>query len=1121
MLLDTQKRFVDIAAELVIAQIVRTGIGGGQVIENLRLLLAGGDERTHAIHERNGLFDASGEHSVDGIGRGALVFGHHLGARDEEIDDFRTHGGGVEFDALGRIALKRHVDRSAQRNVDALVGEQHGHDAQSAATQGERVGRARGALAYGEQAADGIEFVGDGHDAANALGGYLVARKTRAIMVGDGARNGVGFARGFSVIATHDALHAREFHDGARHQVGLAQERRALNVGRFPSANARVGRDRLSERHNAIGLRTRRAQFLLEHDRVEPLDVILQRKFQVFVIEEFRIVEARGHDALIAVDDVVFEFRIAVRGDQEFVRKRPIRVEQREIALVHEHGVNGDLLRNGQEQLVELAHHDRGEFGQVHDFGHGLRGKLGHKARFLLDGRDLLANRSLALCLGGNDEMLTQHIDEAVCRGNLPRPGRQEAMAARRVTRIKPRELNGDHGFAVHGEQPAHRAAEMLMARAPTLRARPVDGGDEILQNIGQKRIDLNGRGRFYGVHIFHAVLVAPFERACVNAFAAREAERGLRGVAVRIEGDFRRGAAKRFGQRLGCLGNVEHTYDEAARRGIHRDGPMGNARGVKRAGEGCAQLRGGVAQREGGQLLGSDFKRERLVCHGYLRLLALLRRLHADHVLQIARAACLRDGAHAQDIAHALGGGNHAARIEQVERMAAFEHIVVCGKRQARGQHAIAFSLVAVEFAEKHIGVGHFEVVRGELALVFQENVAVREVEAVGASAPHDIVDGIHALHVHGQTLQAIGDFRGNRVALKTAHLLEIGELGDLHTVDPDFPTEAPRTKRRAFPVVLDETNVMLSHRDANGFEAAQVEVLDIVGRRLHQHLELIIVLHTIRIFAITAIGGTAARLYIACAPRIGAERAQRSGRMKRASAYFVVVGLHNNAAVVCPIALQSQDDLLKRGRLGPGSFAHLQHSYMVEGPINRDSSTGNGPAVDGSEIAGIGGIGAIVTHHPEISLGNGVGIGDRDARRRFQRFGGFALRIGLILRDTVDVNDAIDKVDRLSTRCDNTLNQGSSRNDGIFESDDVTSLRASRIVGDFLGPHVVAHFDGVFHRPRRDGVGAHDEVLQEPYQRDDEDDVERPRKRLAGAGAKRARVMLTIGHETHILSN
>ena len=65
-------------------------------------------------------------------------------------------------------------------------------------------------------------------------------------------------------------------------------------------------------------------------------------------------------------------------------------------------------------------------------------------------------------------------------------------------------------------------------------------------------------------------------------------------------------------------------------------------------------------------------------------------------------------------------------------------------------------------------------------------------------------------ALHVHRQAFDAVGDFARNRLAFEAADLLEVGELGDLHAVQPDFPAQAPGAQRRRFPVVLDEADIV-----------------------------------------------------------------------------------------------------------------------------------------------------------------------------------------------------------------------------------------------------------------------------------------------------------------------
>ena len=54
------------------------------------------------------------------------------------------------------------------------------------------------------------------------------------------------------------------------------------------------------------------------------------------------------------------------------------------------------------------------------------------------------------------------------------------------------------------------------------------------------------------------------------------------------------------------------------------------------------------------------------------------------------------------------LGGRYHAARVQQVERVAALQHAVVGRQRQARLQRAQALGLAVVELLEQEIGVGH-----------------------------------------------------------------------------------------------------------------------------------------------------------------------------------------------------------------------------------------------------------------------------------------------------------------------------------------------------------------------------------------------------------------------------
>ena len=108
-------------------------------------------------------------------------------------------------------------------------------------------------------------------------------------------------------------------------------------------------------------------------------------------------------------------------------------------------------------------------------------------------------------------------------------------------------------------------------------------------------------------------------------------------------------------------------------------------------------------------------------------------------------------------------------------------------------------------------------------------------------------------------------------RVDLDAAHLLEVRELGDLHAVQPDLPAKAPGAKRGALPVVLYEANIVISRIDADRFERVEIELLAVHRRGFDENLELVVVLHAVRVLTIATVGGTAARLRVAGALRLG----------------------------------------------------------------------------------------------------------------------------------------------------------------------------------------------------------------------------------------------------------
>ena len=80
-------------------------------------------------------------------------------------------------------------------------------------------------------------------------------------------------------------------------------------------------------------------------------------------------------------------------------------------------------------------------------------------------------------------------------------------------------------------------------------------------------------------------------------------------------------------------------------------------------------------------------------------------------------------------------------------------------------------------ECAQQELDVAVLEVVGTLLDFVLVIDVAVAD-----ARRPLQVEDALDALDVHRQAFQTVRDLAGDRPALDAAHLLEVGELRDLH---------------------------------------------------------------------------------------------------------------------------------------------------------------------------------------------------------------------------------------------------------------------------------------------------------------------------------------------------
>src|SRR5690606_16982161 len=123
--------------------------------------------------------------------------------------------------------------------------------------------------------------------------------------------------------------------------------------------------------------------------------------------------------------------------------------------------------------------------------------------------------------------------------------------------------------------------------------------------------------------------------------------------------------------------------------------------------------------------------------------------------------------------------------------------------------------------------------------------------------------------------------------------------------------------------PVVFDEAHIMHRGIDADAAQRFQIQVLDILGIGLQCPLRLIVVLQAVGVFAIAAIGRATRRLNIGGVPGLGTHGSQEGGSVEGTGAHFHVVGLQYHAALLRPVALQGEDQVLE-GAHGRRSLAH-----------------------------------------------------------------------------------------------------------------------------------------------------------------------------------------------------
>ena len=292
----------------------------------------------------------------------------------EEVANLLGDLGGVELNALLAIELEGEVDE--RRGVDRQAVAQDVDDADSGTTQRVGVRRAGRGLADGKDTGDGIELVGTGHDAASGALGQLVTGKARTIVIANSMSDLVVLPHRDGVVTAHHALLARELDDGVRHQVGLAQVRGASSVGGQVGAQMGLASDGKRELLNALGLGEHATELLLEGDLGQTLAELVEGDLQVLLVEELGVVQTGAHDALVAVNHALGILGLAVGNDHELTRELALAVIDREVALVGEHGLADNLVRDLEELLIEGTDEHRRPLAEVNNLLEDLLGRI-------------------------------------------------------------------------------------------------------------------------------------------------------------------------------------------------------------------------------------------------------------------------------------------------------------------------------------------------------------------------------------------------------------------------------------------------------------------------------------------------------------------------------------------------------------------------------------------------------------------------------------------------------------------------------------------------------------------------------------------------------------------------
>ena len=521
------------------------------------------------------------------------------------------------------------------------------------------------------------------------------------------------------------------------------------------------------------------------------------------------------------------------------------------------------------------------------------------------------------------------------------------------------RDLCGHQVGAPQRDEPTHRTAVGELRVAPAHVLVGAQRADHRLDDAAQHPQHVASGLLHLHCDVLGTVELGTHQVGDVDLLATREALAGLGRVAVRVE---RGGDLRALAQGLGVGLVRRHRRDggdDAARGADDGDVAVLQAGGCETVGDTGAHLLDRLADDVRREFLDADLEREGLRLVGAAprrRRLALARRhdcLADDHLRGLTLqqrvaefgaavgpqgAGLAGELAHQREGAGALGGRDGAAAVEHVERVRTLEHVCPGGHGQTSLDELAGLGGVALEQVAIGLHVGGVEVVLRHLELVLAEHLAVADARGV-----LHVLEVAHALQRHHDALDAVGQLDADRLEVLADDLLEVGELGDLHAVQPHLPAQTPGADGRLLPVVLDEAHVVGVEVDAQGTQRLQVELLRVARVGLEDHLELGVRLQPVGVLAVPAVVRAHGRLDVGHPPRLGTEHPHHRGRVHGSGAHFGVVGLDDHAATVGPELLQGEQGFLNgqhRARLSTSA----RPTETLHSPANAAPPSGVG---------------------------------------------------------------------------------------------------------------------------------------------------------------------------------